>query len=112
VKVLNRKGIAHQTARTIVAGEPGSFGPVGAVPVGAVVAPGVVPAEVSGRVEPDLPAIVRAAEFFAPHPRIRRALDLLVETGRTLRCSGRDGHCAHSRHTAHLTTKISRFHAF
>ena len=38
----------------------GSVAPVGPVPVGPVLAPGVVPAEVAGSVERDVPNIVRA----------------------------------------------------
>ena len=38
----------------VVADEPGNAGPAGPVPVGPLLAPGVVPAEVSGCVEPDL----------------------------------------------------------
>jgi hypothetical protein len=44
----------------IVAEEPGNVGPVGPVPVGPVLAPGVVPAEGLGSVETDLPTIIRA----------------------------------------------------
>jgi len=46
--------------QAIVAQEPGNVGPVGPVPVGAVLAPGLVPAEVLGTVEPELATIVRA----------------------------------------------------
>jgi hypothetical protein len=38
----------------VVADEPGNLGPVGPVPVGPLLAPGVVPAKDSGGVEPDL----------------------------------------------------------
>jgi hypothetical protein len=38
----------------IVAQEPGNVAPVGPVPVGPVLAPGVVPAEVAGSVERDV----------------------------------------------------------
>jgi hypothetical protein len=41
----------------IVAQEPGSVPPVGPVPLGPVLAPGVVPAEGLGSVEADLPTI-------------------------------------------------------
>jgi hypothetical protein len=44
----------------IVTQEAGNVSPVGPVPVGPVLAPGVVPAEGLGSVEPDLPTIVRA----------------------------------------------------
>jgi hypothetical protein len=47
----------------IVAQEPGNVAPVGPVPVGPVLAPGVVPAEAAGSVERDVrdvPNIVRA----------------------------------------------------
>lgn len=43
----------------IVALDAGNIAPVGPVPMGPVLAPGVVP-PVSGSIEPDLPAIVRA----------------------------------------------------
>ena len=44
----------------IVAEEPSNVDPVGPVPVGPVLAPGVVPTEDLGSVESDLPTIVRA----------------------------------------------------
>jgi len=46
--------------QAIVAEEPSNVDPVGPVPVGPVLAPGVVPAEGLGSVESDLPTIVRA----------------------------------------------------
>jgi hypothetical protein len=44
----------------IVAQEPSNVVPVGPIPVGPVLAPGVVPAEGSGNVKTDLPTIVQA----------------------------------------------------
>ena len=43
-----------------MAEEPSNVAPVGPVPVGPVLAPGVVPTEGSGSVESDLPSIARA----------------------------------------------------
>jgi hypothetical protein len=44
----------------ILAEEPGNVGPVAPVPVGPVLAPGVIRGEGLSSVEPDLPTIVRA----------------------------------------------------
>jgi hypothetical protein len=46
--------------KTIVAEQLGKAGPVGPVPVGAVLAPGVVPAEGLDSVQSDLPPIISA----------------------------------------------------
>jgi hypothetical protein len=50
----------------IVAEEPSNVDPVGPVPVGPVLAPGVVPTEDLGSVESDLPTIVRAFKSILP----------------------------------------------
>jgi hypothetical protein len=44
----------------IVALDAGNLAPVGPVPMGGVLAPGVVATAVSGSIKPDLPTIVRA----------------------------------------------------
>ena len=72
----------------VVAEEPGNVGPVGPVPVGPVLAPGVVPpAEGMGSVESDLPTIVRAfksrlADYHLPDDVIEAYATALYHKGK------------------------------